>query len=94
MDNTIQKFFELRDRFWEYKDPTSFVFLKHILVYFYEYRNKLNGAQNSIIIPGTYDLVHADKILFELGYRRYSINYVPKGFLPCESTQIIFRNTL
>lgn len=95
MDNTINKFFELRDKLWENKDPSSVVFLKHILVYFYEYRNELNGSENFIIIPGKYDLVHSDKILFELGYRKYSISYIPKGGIyKCDSTKIIFRNTL
>lgn len=94
MDNTIKKFFELRDKYWKNNDGVAVVFLKHILIYFYEYRNKLNGTENYIIIPGKYDLVKADKILFELGYRKYSINYISKGIYPCESTQIVFRNTL
>ena len=95
MDNTIRKFFELRDRFWENKSPELVVFVKHILVYFYEYRNELNGSENFIIIPGKYDLVKSDRILFELVYRGYSISYVPKGIVyKCDSTKIVFRNTL
>lgn len=95
MDNKIKKFFELRDRLWEKEEIRSFVFLKHILVYFYEYRNKLANSENYIIIPGIYDLVESDKILFELGYRRYSITYIPAGVAyQCESTKITFRNTL
>lgn len=94
MDNTVIRFFELRDKYWKNNDGISVVFLKHILVYFYEYRNKLNSPENFIIIPGKYDLVQADKILWELGYRRYSINYLPKGIYPCECTKITFRNTL
>lgn len=73
---------------------TSFVFLKHILVYFYEYRNELHVPEIKIIIPGKYDLIKSDRILFQLGYRKYSIDYIPKGIYPCESTQITFRNTL
>lgn len=91
MDDTIKKFFELRDKYWNSQDGESFVFLKHIWVYFFEYRNILNKPKK-IIIPGRYDLVKSDKILSELGYRRYSINNVL-----CNNrlyTEIIFRNTL
>lgn len=94
-NNTIvQKFFDLRDELWENEEIESVVFLKHILVYFYEYRNQLNTPKIKIYIPGKYDLVKSDRILFKLGYRRYSIDYLPKGIYPCESTQITFRNTL
>jgi len=95
MDNTIMKFFELRDRFLKNENPKFVVFVKHLLVYFYEYQNQLYGSENSIIIPGKYDLVQADKVLFELGYRGYSICYIPKGIVyKCDSTKIVFRNTL
>lgn len=90
----ITKIFELRDYFWETDDVESFVFLKHILVYLYEYRNSLSKPEISIYIPGTYNLVKADKILYTLGYRKYSIDYCPKGILRCESTKVTFRNTL
>lgn len=88
------KFFKLRDEFWKIGDKESSTFLKHIVVYFCESRNKLTSPENKIFIPGKYDLVKSDRILFQLGYRRYSIDYLPKGIYPCESTQITFRNTL
>lgn len=94
MNIIIKKFFDLRDELWQNGDGESFVFLKHILVYFYEYRNELNSPETIIFIPGKYDLVKSDRILFKLGYRRYSIDYLPKGIYPCECTQITFRNTL
>jgi len=93
-NDIITKIFELRDHFWDVDDAESIVFLKHILVYLYEYRNLLPNPEISIYIPGTYDLVKADKILYTLGYRRYSIEYYPRVFYLCESTKITFRNNL
>ena len=96
MDDTIRKFFELRHKYWKNKDIESFIFLKHVLAYFNEYENVLrNGSCEIVVFPGKYDLVKADKVLFELGYRRYSIDYLPKNTInKCETTQITFRNTL
>lgn len=94
MEKNIKKFFELRDKYWNAGDGKSVVFIKHILVYFYEYRNILETAETTIVIPGIYDLVTADNILHELGYRKYSINYVSPGIYKCKSTKITFRNTL
>ncbi len=93
MDDIIKKFFELRDKYWESEDIPTFIFLKHILVYFYESRNEL--SEYSLYIPGKYDLVKSDKVLFELGYRKYSIDYLPKYTVyECETTKVTFRNTL
>lgn len=93
-NDIITKIFDMRDSFWETENGEAIVFLKHILVYLYEYRNQLSGTENEIYIPGKYDLVMADNILFSLGYRRYSITYEPKGIFPCEYTKITFRNVL
>lgn len=96
MENAIKKFFELRDQYWENEDMESFIFLKHVLVYFYEYRNVLRNSFCEIVVfPGKYDLVKADTILSTLGYRGYSIDYIPKSeAIRCDSTKITFRNTL
>lgn len=93
-DDIIKKIFQMRDSFWETENGEAIVFLKHILVYLYEYRNQLSGTENQIYIPGKYDLVMADKILFSLGYRRYSITYEPESIFFCEHTVITFRNIL
>ncbi len=90
----IKKIFQMRDSFEETENGEAIAFLNHILAYLYEYRNQLCGTENEFYIPGKYDLVMADKILFSLGYRRYSITYEPESIFFCEHTVITFRNIL
>lgn len=47
-----------------------------------------------LVVPGRPDLQKADKVLYALGYRKYSIDYLPKSAYGYDTTQITFRNTL
>ncbi len=97
IDNQIiDKFIKLRNMYEERGDGEAIVFLRHIWIYLYDYKNELTSTENSIVIPGEYSgVLKIALILDQLGYHSYSIERIPAGKVyPCVSTKITFRNTL
>lgn len=92
----IYRFIKVRNVYEEKGDGKAIVFLRHIWIYLYDYKNELTSTENSILIPGEYGgVIKPALILDQLGYHHYSIALIPagKGY-PCVSTKITFRNTL
>lgn len=91
----IDRFIKVRNMYEEKQDGKAIVFLRHIWVYLYDYKNELTSTENIIVIPGEYPLMDTALILDQLGYNSYSIERVPAGkAYRCVSTRITFRNTL
>lgn len=62
-----------------------------------EIHNDMRNEQenpNILVVPGKCDLMKADKVLSALGYRRYSIDYLPKKAYGYDTTQVTFRNAV
>lgn len=89
-NDTLGTFLKLQNEYHEDED------MQHFLTALWIHNNPTDKVDDpyTLVVPGNPDLQKADKILYALGYRRYSIDYLPKKAYGYDTTQISFRNIL